>query len=188
MKRGLLSREMVLNKALEVAKIDGLAQLTYNGLARELGVAPQSLYRYVENLADVKKGIIVKYVEQLMVYLTDETAKMTGKAALMRYGTAFMEFSETTISFGDMVAGFATYANDAEVTAALEKLHNLVVELVAKVMTVSANSSEIKSKSTLFSEYIIGHLALTFSNRGAEKVMFLTNLARLADWFEDSGE
>lgn len=58
MKSGVLTRETVLQQAETIVAQNGFSKLTYNGLARQCGVKPQSLYRYVDNIADVKSGVI----------------------------------------------------------------------------------------------------------------------------------
>lgn len=53
-----LSRETVLSKALEIAQREGFGAVGYNGLARELGIRPQSMYRYVSNLRELRAGML----------------------------------------------------------------------------------------------------------------------------------
>lgn len=65
-----LSREAVIAKALEMAERDGIAEVGYNGLARELGIRPQSMYRYVANLRELRAGMLKTCLVELAEKLT----------------------------------------------------------------------------------------------------------------------
>jgi TetR/AcrR family tetracycline transcriptional repressor len=52
-----LSRQIVLENALALADAEGLDALSLRRLARELGVTPMALYRYVESKDDLLDGI-----------------------------------------------------------------------------------------------------------------------------------
>mgnify|MGYP004680494571 CR=1 FL=1 len=177
MKRGALSREIVLEKALEIAMKEGLSQLTYNGLAREIGVVPQSLYRYVTNLDDVRSSIIARYVRQLLVYLAEETRELTGKEAVIRFGTGFLEFAKNTISFSDMAWGFATYANNPLVELAIFDLRSLGSDLISNI-----TDNKVKENTMFLIEYIIGHLGMISFHQGKTEDLFGENLARLVEF------
>ncbi len=56
--RRALSRQAVLETALALGNSEGLDALTVRRLARELGVTPMALYRYVESKEDMLEGII----------------------------------------------------------------------------------------------------------------------------------
>ena len=53
-----LSTEAVVAKAMEMARADGIDSVGYNGLARELGIKPQSMYRYVANLRELRVHLL----------------------------------------------------------------------------------------------------------------------------------
>jgi AcrR family transcriptional regulator len=52
-----LSRSAIVAKALDIVDSDGLAAVSLRRLARELGVTPMSLYRYVQSKEDLLSGI-----------------------------------------------------------------------------------------------------------------------------------
>lgn len=54
----MLSRERVLECAVEVADAGGLASLTIRGLAQRLGAKPMSVYHYVANKDEILDGIV----------------------------------------------------------------------------------------------------------------------------------
>jgi AcrR family transcriptional regulator len=53
-----LSRQRVLEGAVEVADADGLGSLTIRSLAERLGVKPMSVYHYVANKEQILDGIV----------------------------------------------------------------------------------------------------------------------------------
>lgn len=76
MSRGkLLSTEIVLNKAYELARENGIASVTYNGLARELEIRPQSMYRYVKDLKTLRVWLLSRFLDELVERIG---AAMTG--------------------------------------------------------------------------------------------------------------
>jgi AcrR family transcriptional regulator len=56
--RPRLSRERVLDRAVEVADAQGLGALTMRSLAQELGVRPMALYHYFANKDEILNGLI----------------------------------------------------------------------------------------------------------------------------------
>lgn len=58
MARTPLSRERVLQSALEVADEEGIGSLTIRTLAHALGTKPMSLYHYVANKDEILDGIV----------------------------------------------------------------------------------------------------------------------------------
>jgi len=64
-RRGTLSRERVLNAALDLADEGGLESLTMHAIGRRLGVQAMSLYRHVENKEDLLDGLIDLVVSEV---------------------------------------------------------------------------------------------------------------------------
>jgi AcrR family transcriptional regulator len=57
-KRERLSRDRVLQGAVQVADADGVAALTMRSLAQHLGVKPMAIYHYVANKSEIIDGIV----------------------------------------------------------------------------------------------------------------------------------
>jgi AcrR family transcriptional regulator len=64
-RRGELSRERVLAAALELLERDGESSLSMRRIAAELGTAPMSLYRHVQDKADLVDGVIALALAEL---------------------------------------------------------------------------------------------------------------------------
>lgn len=65
--RGTLSRERVLRAALVLADEGGLESLTMHAIGRRLGVQAMSLYRHVQNKADLIDGLVDLVVSEVEV-------------------------------------------------------------------------------------------------------------------------
>jgi AcrR family transcriptional regulator len=70
-RKGRLSRELVLAKALELVDAEGLDALTMRRLGQELGRDPMSLYRYAENRAALLDGVTELVLNQLSIQPKD---------------------------------------------------------------------------------------------------------------------
>ena len=135
MKSGVLTRETVLQQAETIVAQNGFSKLTYNGLARQCGVKPQSLYRYVDNIADVKSGVISLYIQQLTANIASQLTEDTGKTALLHGGVLFLTQTQMGISFADMVAGIVEFGENQQVRAALNDLRDMFGQYIEQVTT-----------------------------------------------------
>ena len=79
-----LTRERVLQKALELADRGGAEGLSMRKLAQELGVEAMSLYNHVENKDDILEGIVDLVAGEVELPADDED----WKAALRRTATS----------------------------------------------------------------------------------------------------
>lgn len=70
-RRGRLSRELVLTKALELVDAEGLDALTMRRLGQELNRDPMSLYRYAENRAALLDGVSELVLNELAIHSED---------------------------------------------------------------------------------------------------------------------
>lgn len=62
----LLSTEIVLAMAYALASENGIATVTCNGLARELDIRPQSMYRYVKDLRELRVWLLSRFLDELV--------------------------------------------------------------------------------------------------------------------------
>lgn len=182
MKRGQLSREIILEKGLEIANESGLNGITYNGLAREIGIRPQSMYRYLADIAALKSGIVALYVQKLVDYLKEQLKGLKGKTALQELAVSFIQFTQSGVPFTDMVWGISYYSNVAEVAAVMKQLRQLTKKLVAEV---SQDENQVGANTAFFLEFLIGHLALLTARKESQgdQTVFKQNINRVIDQF-----
>ena len=62
----VLSREQILDKAIELARVQPLSEISMVGLARELGVAPALIHYYIGSRDDLISGVANLYFKALM--------------------------------------------------------------------------------------------------------------------------
>ena len=80
-----LSTDAVIRRAAEMAKRDGIDSVTYNGLARELEIRPQSMYRYVPDLRSLRVALIGGFLQELVDSLKKEMDGQVPVAALRTF-------------------------------------------------------------------------------------------------------
>jgi AcrR family transcriptional regulator len=85
-RRGTLSRERVLDAALVLADAGGLESLTMHAIGRRLGVQAMSLYRHVEDKADLLDGLVDLVVSEIEMPMSsaDWKAAMRQRATSAR--------------------------------------------------------------------------------------------------------
>ncbi len=69
---GPLSRDAVLDRALDVINQEGIERLTIRRLAEALGVSPMAIYRHVSNKADLIDGVFDLIMSRANVTEHDE--------------------------------------------------------------------------------------------------------------------
>lgn len=173
----------MLEQALLRASEGGFSKLTYNGLARSLNVQPQSLYRYVDNIADVKGGVVALYIKKLTESLYHDLLPYSGKEALHQLAVLFVSYTAVGLPFTDMVGGLTAYANDQHVKQEMDQLRDLSTKLVAAVTNDKEN---IDKNEQLFLNFIVGNLALVTAG-APDKIenhkIFEENIDRLLSLF-----
>ena len=86
-----LSRDAVLQCALEMAQQNGLDAVGYNGLARELGIRPQSMYRYVSNITDLRLLMIRTLLDELVAEIGEAIEGFEPREALRSFAIALYD-------------------------------------------------------------------------------------------------
>ncbi len=75
--RRTLSRELIIETAIDFVDKRGLTALTMRRLGKELGVEAMSLYRYVNGREDLLEGIVAHMVAELHLRSDDEQLQPT---------------------------------------------------------------------------------------------------------------
>src|ERR1022692_1887580 len=82
-----LSRNQVLDAALQIAETDGIERLTIRGLAGKLGVAPTAIYWHVggkQALLDGVAGRVIAQLGKVTVRGRDPVARIISIASSVR--------------------------------------------------------------------------------------------------------
>jgi TetR/AcrR family transcriptional regulator, tetracycline repressor protein len=87
-----LSRELVIQAALDNVKVHGLLRLTMRGLGQSLGVEAMSLYHHVHGREDLLEGMVDALVERVRLAARRPLGPTDGwQAYLLQVATALRE-------------------------------------------------------------------------------------------------
>lgn len=93
MPRAGVTRDAVIATAISIADADGLPNLTLGAVAGKLGVSVPSLYKHVDNLADVRRGIGLVAAGRLRDELIRPTLGRSGRDALEAMSAAYRNWA-----------------------------------------------------------------------------------------------
>jgi len=94
MPRAQLTKEKVIDAALNLANTQGLEQLSLKDLAKELNIKPPSLYNHVRNIAELRLEIHRKGLEELNQILPKAIMGLSGIAALKALAISYRQFAK----------------------------------------------------------------------------------------------
>ena len=130
MARAGLSTQSVLDAAAQIADRDGLAAVTLARLASDLGVKPPSLYKHVESLDDVHRGLALNGLKTAFERLQQATVGKARDDALFAFAHAYWQFARERP--GLYLASLrAARPGENELAAAGEKLIGIVLAVLA---------------------------------------------------------
>jgi AcrR family transcriptional regulator len=93
-KRRRLNRELVIEAAATMADQAGtVSAVRLSALARALQIQPPSLYNHIDNLQDLRYGLAVYSVEQLLAALRQASQGLVGREALLAIAMAYRRFA-----------------------------------------------------------------------------------------------
>jgi AcrR family transcriptional regulator len=93
MPRAGLSAEAVIEAASTLADAHGLADLTLARIAESLGVRPPSLYKHVDGLEAVHRGLALKGLREATARVQQATVGKARDAALFAFAHAYWQFA-----------------------------------------------------------------------------------------------
>lgn len=129
MARGkLLSTEIVLNKAYEMARENGIASVTYNGLARELEIRPQSMYRYVKDLKTLRVWLLSRFLDELVERIGTAMAGLSPTRALRAFAVTMYDECHTNPRYYETFELMHSYDSVEDLRPSLLALCALIQE------------------------------------------------------------
>ncbi|WP_283583119.1 TetR/AcrR family transcriptional regulator [Limosilactobacillus difficilis] len=78
-----LNQQKVVQAAAEIAKSDGLSQLTMSNLADYLGIRSQSLYHYVKNREDLISLVGAAILQRIRKQIVQQIVGLSGEKAIL---------------------------------------------------------------------------------------------------------
>ena len=88
-----LTPERVVQVAADVADETGLERLTLAAVAKRCGVSLPGLYKHVDGLDAVKRGVAMLAVEEMTARLAAAVAGVTGREALAELSAAYRAYA-----------------------------------------------------------------------------------------------
>lgn len=86
-----LSTQIVLDRAFELAKANGISTVTYNGLARELDIRSQSMYRYVKDIRELRVWLLSQFLNELVEKIGAAMSGLPPAQALRAFALAMYD-------------------------------------------------------------------------------------------------
>lgn len=132
MPRAGLSRDAVVDLAVEVVDAEGWGALTLAAVAGRAGVAVPSLYKHVGSLAELRSAVSLVALRELSRVSADATVGRSGEEALRALGHAIRGFAHQHP--GLYAAGQIAPDPDAEGGPELVRASSDAVALMAAVL------------------------------------------------------
>lgn len=130
MPRAGLTREKVTAEAAAMADEVGLARLTLAGLADRLGVRQPSLYKHIDSLADLHRGISLLSKREMGEVLSRSTVGRSGADAIRAMSSAYRDWARSHPA-GYQASNLMPGPGDLEV----EAVSLAVIQVIADVLT-----------------------------------------------------
>lgn len=87
-------RESILAAALEQVESEGLENLAIRSLAGRLGLAPNALYRYFENLSDLELAVAEEVRFQMLQVMQRVVGRKGPAESIRAISEAYLDFAE----------------------------------------------------------------------------------------------
>lgn len=131
-KRRWLSREIVVEKAVEMADAAGTAEaVTLTALAASLDVRVPSLYNHVASLEDLYQAMAVYGTRRLIARLRAASAGLAGREALLSMADAYRRFAHEHPGIYPLTIRAPDPAEEALTALAQELLQMLLLVLAS---------------------------------------------------------
>jgi AcrR family transcriptional regulator len=129
MSRRRLTTDTVVDAAARLADAEGLDQVTLARLADELKIRPSSLFTHIHGLADLRRHLQLRGLQELAMQVGRAAIGRAGADAVMATAIAVRQFAHEHP--GLYVASLpATPAQDPELTAVAERVVGIFFDAV----------------------------------------------------------
>ncbi|AMV60394.1 Transcriptional regulator, TetR family [Pediococcus damnosus] len=153
-----LSTAIVIRKAYEIVQAGDFNDLSYRGLARELNVQPQTLYRYVANIEELQIKVVLVFLNQLIDYAQDAVIGLSGEEAILAFARAIFEFSEQNHSLNSMLTLVSKIKDHDEIVAKIMELRDIPTKILQRS---SSDPSKLNQHVQILMSLIFGFIEFT---------------------------
>ena len=142
-RKSVLSTQVVLDRAFALANENGLDAVTYNGLARELEIRPQSMYRYVRDLKELRTALLTRFIKELTAKIGDKMAGLESTAALRAYAVTMYDECHANPRYYETFERMHAYEIIPELREPLLALAELVERPMAAIKGTEAEAARL---------------------------------------------
>jgi len=153
-----LSTEAVVAKAMEMARADGIDSVGYNGLARELGIKPQSMYRYVANLRELRVHLLRANLGALVEEIEAATSGLPPAKALREYAVSLYDACHANPLYYEALTLMHRYGVVEDMRDQLFRLTNLSLE---PIRAISGSEQTAARRHQLFMAVNLGYAQMS---------------------------
>lgn len=160
-----LSRELILAEAIAAIDEDGLNTLTMRSLGARLGVEAMALYRYVNGREDLLEGVVESIVEQIRVDPAGRMEPVDGWQGFLQWLAHSVR--RVAIEHPTIFPLVATRHPAAPWLRPPLRSLRIVEEFLEALTSRGFSDRQAVEAYRTFTSFLIGHLLLEVSARGA---------------------
>lgn len=157
-RKASLSTDIVIQKAFEIVQKGDFNDLSYRGLARELNVQPQTLYRYVANLEELQIKVVLVFLDQLIDYTQDAVIGLSGEEAILAFARATFDFSQQNHALNSMLTLVSKIKNHDQIAAKLMELREVPTKILQRS---DGDSNKLRQHVQILMSLIFGFIEFT---------------------------
>jgi TetR/AcrR family transcriptional regulator, tetracycline repressor protein len=161
-----LSRNLIIERAIEFMDAHGTQHLTMRRLGQQLGVEAMSLYRYVNGREDLLEGVVDRLVDQIRVEPGPEMEPQDGwQASLQWLAHSVRGLALEHPSIFPLIA--TRHPAAPWLRPPLRSLR-IVEEFLTSLTARGFSEAQAVRTYRTFSSFLLGHLLLEVASIGAE--------------------
>jgi TetR/AcrR family tetracycline transcriptional repressor len=161
-----LSRDLILQRAIEFMDAHGTQHLTMRRLGQQLGVEAMSLYRYVNGREDLLEGVVDRLVDQIRVDPETRMEPQDGWQAFLQWLAHSVR--DLALSHPSIFPLIATRHPSAPWLRPPLRSLRIVEEFLTSLTARGFTEVQAVRTYRTFSSFLLGHLLLEVATIGAE--------------------
>lgn len=155
-----LTTQIVLDRAFELSRVNGIHSITYNGLARELEIRPQSMYRYVKDIKELRVWLLSRYLEELTLRIEKAMTGLPPLGALRAFALTMYDECHANPRYYETFELMHSYDIIPDLHAPLLALGNLVQKPMEEL---EGHTSEAMRHTQLFVAVNLGYAQMAMT-------------------------
>lgn len=132
MARAGLDKEIIIERAAQMANREGLENITLKMIADEFGVQPPSLYNHIKSLDDLRKNLMLYGWQQAELELLHAACGVSGYEALRAMFQAFYKYATENPGVFNAMLWYNKF-EDGETMAATDGLFSVLFRVMEGV-------------------------------------------------------